>query len=83
MDPFDVIQPVIDPKGGVRTKPFNHRFTRRKNHADCHAANTADPAYVLVPQQLKYSQHPSASFHSGLITTCLDPYVVGTVFHCD
>ena len=69
MNPFNVIQLVVDPKGGVRAEPFKDHFTRRKNYTDRYPTNAADPAYVFVPPQLKYAQLCSSPFHTTFILT--------------
>src|SRR5271167_4525065 len=69
VNPFNVLQLVVDPKGGVRSEPFKDHFTRRKNHTDRYPTNAADPAYVFVPPQLKHAQPCSSPFHTTLILT--------------
>ena len=69
VNPFNVIQLVVDSKGGVRSEPFKDHFTRRKNHTDRYPTNAADPAYVFVPPQLKYAQLCSSPFHTTFILT--------------
>ena len=66
---FNMIQLVVDPKGGVRSEPFKNHFTRRKNHTDRYPTDAADPAYVFVPPQLKYAQPCSSPFHTTFILT--------------
>ena len=74
VDPFNMIELVIDPEGSVRSEPFKDYFTRRKNDADRHPANAADSAYVLVAHQVKYTERSSAFLHIGLIMmTCFNP----------
>jgi hypothetical protein len=69
VNPFNVIQLVVDSKGGVRAEPFKDHFTRRKNYTDRYPTNAADPAYVFVPPQLKYAQLCSSPFHTTFILT--------------
>jgi hypothetical protein len=70
-----MIELVEDLKGIILPPPFKHRFAGRKNHADRYSADTAYPAYILVSQQLKYTQRCSTPCHSDLTTWRFDLYV--------
>jgi hypothetical protein len=51
---FDTFEVIIDPEAVVRSQPFKHYLARRKHDSDRYSTDTADPARVLITQQLKH-----------------------------
>jgi hypothetical protein len=47
INPFDILEVLVDSKGAARSQPFNHYFTGRKDDADSHLTRTTVPALVL------------------------------------
>jgi hypothetical protein len=51
----DVLDLVENFKGTTGSEPFKNHPAGGKHHPDGNAADPADPAYVLVAQQLKHA----------------------------
>jgi hypothetical protein len=81
VNPFNVIEPVEYLKGTVGSKPFKNHFAGWKNRADCDGADTAYPAYVLVPHQMKYAHH-GVLFFSGAPAGFVSDHSLGTSEIC-
>jgi hypothetical protein len=66
MNPFDILEGLVDPKGAVRSQPFHHYLTGGKDNTDSYLTSATHPALVLVAPKLKHSQLGAGCFRNGL-----------------
>src|SRR5258706_10505245 len=73
MNPFDILEVLVDSKGAVRSQPFHHYLTGGKDNTDSYSTSATHPALVLVAPKLKHSQPGAGCFRNDLRFRHADP----------
>jgi hypothetical protein len=65
MNPFDILEVLVDSKSAVRAQPFHHYLAGGKDNTDSYSTSATHPALVLVTPKLKHSQPGASCFRNG------------------
>ena len=76
MNPFDILEVLVDSKGAVRSQPFHHYLTGGKDNTDSYSTSATHPALVLVAPKLKHSQTGAGCFRNDLRFRHADPPIL-------